>query len=190
MVNNWYRGGLKEAVTVALFQPNFITGGGYLVAANSAGVIAALGGTNINYGFNVKYNKKGTTPQGNVNIIVRANCLPVTIDPLSPGTGTCLYQIKSTAIDSLSANPTANPPTAQFNSKANIQDVTDPGNAHGVNGNMILKLTMTDKGEPGANVDTLGIQLYNSVNQLWFSSYWFNLKTTEQAIKGGNLSVH
>jgi hypothetical protein len=55
---------------------------------------------------------------------------------------------------------------------------------------MILRFTMTDKSEPGVNVDTLGIQLYNSSNQLLFSSYWYNLKTTEQAIKGGNLSVH
>jgi hypothetical protein len=65
-------------------------------------------GTKANFGFNVKYNKKGTNLKGRVNIVIR--------------NGDRVYQIKSNAINQLSVDST----NATFNSKANIQDITDP----------------------------------------------------------------
>src|SRR3954470_20378957 len=62
-----------------------ITGGGYLVEANSAGSKPATNPSKMNFGFNVKYNSKGTNTQGHVNIIYR--------------NGGRIFQIKTTALD-------------------------------------------------------------------------------------------
>ncbi len=65
---------------------------------------------------------------------MQSNCLPRLIDPYGPGTGYCVYEIKSYASDSLYVSATANPPKAQLNSQANIQDATGPLNPHGFAG--------------------------------------------------------
>jgi hypothetical protein len=47
---------------------------------------------------------------------------------------------------------------------------------------------MTDFGSPAS--DTIGITVWNKSGGLWFASNWNGTKTTEQALAGGNLSVH
>ena len=91
IVVNGYYTGEQTGIVVEVAQPdgNFITGGGYLTMANSAGTNAATAGSKMNFGFNVKYNKGSKPqPQGHVNIIFRV--------------GSTTYQIKSTSIDNLS----------------------------------------------------------------------------------------
>ncbi|HET7081541.1 MAG TPA: hypothetical protein VFM49_29285, partial [Chloroflexia bacterium] len=73
--------------------------------------------------------------------------------------------------------------------KANIQDITDPQNPVTVEGNASLQLTMTDRGEPGAN-DTLAITVWNRNGALWYASNWNGTRTVEQVLGGGNLAVH
>jgi len=70
-------------------------------------------------------------------------------------------------------------PTATFNGKASIQDITDPLNPMSIDGNATLQVTMTDKGEPGSS-DTIGITVWNKSGGLWFSSNWNGTKTVEQ----------
>lgn len=61
---------LVEQAVVTVAKPltsSFITGGGYLLMTQSAGMYAGQLGTKNNVGFNVKYNKAGTKLQGSIN---------------------------------------------------------------------------------------------------------------------------
>jgi hypothetical protein len=77
---------------------------------------------------------------------------------------------------------------ADFRSKANLSDVTNPLAPISLGGNLTLQVTMTDKGEPGSN-DTIGITLWDG-SKLAFSSEWTGAKTLEKVLDGGNLVVH
>ncbi len=167
-----------EMVTVSKpLATNFITGGGYLVLANSAGQLAGEPGTKMNFGGGVKFTKKGTNLLGRINLIFRR----------MEADGLHTYQIKSTALNSLVVNP--GPGTAVINTKANLIDITNPDAPIIIDGNAVLQVTMDDNGEPGTN-DTLGVTLWNTGGGLWFSSRWNEVKTVEQALGGGNLMVH
>jgi len=186
VVNSYYKRNSSDdntVVTVSKPGNDSITGGGYLVMANSAGLYPGQPGTKNNFGFNVKYNKSGTNLQGNINTIIRNNGR--------------VYQIKGNAMTSLSVQPpdcAAPPCSATFNGKANIKDITDPLNPISIDGNATLQVTMTDNGDLG---DTIGITVWNKNGGLWFSS---NLgshsppRTIEQKLGaspgGGNLVVH
>jgi trimeric autotransporter adhesin len=167
----------------------FITGGGYLNETNSAGSSPAANPSKMNFGFNVKYNKSGTNPQGHVTIIYRS--------------GGHVYQIKTTATDtfgtSLKTPPAltaacAGPPSAtcwglaSWSSKANLTDITNPNAPVNVGGGLTLQMSMTDKGEPGKD-DSIAVTLWNG-STLIFSSNWSGAKTVEQTLGGGNLVVH
>jgi hypothetical protein len=187
VVGNYYTAGTLGDTAVIQVSTGggtgFITGGGYLTMAASAGLYPGALGTKANFGFNVKYNKGGTNLQGSMNAIVRNNGQ--------------VYQIKANAMQSLSVDSSvtvAHPyPTAVFTAKANITNITDP--AHPVSldngGNSTLQVTMTDRGEPGS-ADSIAITLLNKSGGMSFSSDWNGVKTIEQVLgKGaGNLQVH
>jgi hypothetical protein len=205
-VGNYYtRDDAFENAVIDVAQPiatTFITGGGHLVNSASAGIKAGDNGLRTNFGFNVKYNKSGTSLQGNINTIVRS--------------GGRVYQVKGNSLTSLAASYckadstgtiTANsclsgptspcttnatmtcPITATFNGKANIQDVTNPNAPVSIDGNATLQVNLTDRGEPGAN-DTIAFTVWNKNNALWFSSRWNGTTTLEQLLGGGNLVAH
>ena len=189
MVNNYYRGGLLEPAVIEVAEPtgSFVTGGGYMVIANSAGSYKADPGTRTNFGFNVKYNKTFKNLQGHVNIIYRA--------------AGKTYQIKTNATDTLgivlktsTGAACGGPPSstcwglADFRSKANLTDITDPLNPLSKGSNLTLQITITDKGEPGSG-DLIGVTLWDG-NKLVFSTNWNGAKTIEQLLNGGNLVVH
>lgn len=181
----YQRDDASDDVVVVVYEPvgDFITGGGFIMPELSAGPYASDVGSKANYGFNVKYNKKGTRLQGKFTMIVRSDGR--------------VYQIKSNAIESLGVN-IADPDkdVAVFTSKANLKDVTDEFSNSG-EGNLILKVNITDRGEPGVD-DEIGISLWSAVkvdgqwtaDELLYSSEWDGLQTLEQYIAGGNLVVH
>jgi hypothetical protein len=172
-----------QTVNVYIPQSNFITGGGYINNASSAGLYPGAAGQRTNFGFNVKYNKSGTNLQGNINVIVRNNGHT--------------YQIKGNSMTSLAVQvctasgcPSAtSPSTATFNGKASIQDITDPNNPISIDGNATLQVTMHDYGSPGSN-DTVGITVWNKAGGVWYASNWNGTSTVEQKLGGGDLSVH
>jgi hypothetical protein len=164
-------------ITVARPDGDFITGGGYIVNEASAGTYAGSDGLRTNFGFNVKFNKKLTNLQGHFNAIIRQD------------DGTIL-QIKSNATDSLVVDPTIGlDGRAQFISKANLTDITDPNSPVGLGGNLQLIVYVTDNGEPGKDVDTIGWALWDG-STLLFSSNFDGTKTIEQTIAAGDLQVH
>ena len=191
-VNGYYTGTGQGVVEVSQPDGSFITGGGYIVTSSSspAGQYAADPGSRMNYGFNVKFNKNRTNLQGHLNVIFRRTV----------GGALRSYQVKANAMDSLGIalkNGTAacaGPPTstcwgiAEFRSKGNLTDVTNPAAPVALGGNLTVQVTMTDKGEPG-RADTIGVTLYQG-STLLFSSEWNGAKTLERVLSGGNLVVH
>ena len=103
-----------------------------------------------------------------------------------------VYQIKGNAMTSLgvdASTTTSHPyPTATFNGKASIQDITNPYVPVSVDGGAALQVTMTDRGEPG-NTDDIGITVWNKSGGLWYSSNWNSTKTANQVLNGGNIKV-
>ncbi|MFL5960260.1 MAG: MBG domain-containing protein, partial [Gaiellaceae bacterium] len=193
-------------LTVSLpLTSQFITGGGYLVLSSStAGIKAGDVGTKNNFGFNVKYNKSGTNLQGRVNTIIRRTesgvlrLFQVKVNNLgtlgvqywnnstntwgaAPG-GTCTYNATLTC-----------PIKASFTGSANLQDVTNPFNIISLGGNATLQLDMIDYGEPGSTgpgPDKFALTVWNSSNQLWYSSSWNGTVSNLQLLDGGNLVAH
>jgi len=187
----------NTVVTISQVGAGMITGGGVLVMQNSGGTIAGDPGTKDNFGFNVKYNKNGNL-QGNINTIVRRK----ESDGIQH-----VYQIKGNSMTSLAVYQWVNsawvsgctgatstsPCKAQFNSKASIQDITNPVLPLSVpgSGGSALQFNMTDYGTPGSS-DTIGITLWNGSGGIWFSNNWVGTPpaTAEQVLSGGNLEVH
>ena len=141
---------------------DFITGGGYIIPDNSAGQYASTDGLKTNFGFNVKYNKKGNKLKGHMNVIFRR---------LESDGVIHVYQIKSNAVQSLGVDISdEDAQFATFITKSNLKDITDPLNTISLGGNLILKVDMTDRGEPG-EFDSIAFNLTKNGNLL-YSSNW------------------
>jgi len=174
VVNDFYaRNDPEDDAIVTVSKPveNSITGGGHFINEDSGGLFAGTAGLKTNFGFNVKFNKKLTNVQGQVNIIIRQDDR--------------VYQIKSNAIQSLVVNQDSG--TATFISKANLTDITDCDNPISIAGNLSLVITVADRGQSSTS-DSIGITLWNG-SDLWYSSRWIKIKTEEELLDGGNLVV-
>ena len=183
IVSNYYtRNSSTENTVITVSKPldDFVTGGGYLVLSNSAGVKSGDAGTKCNFGFNVKYNKSGKNLQGNINTIFRR----------TEGGVLRTYQIKGNAMTSLAIPSAANAliRIATYTGKASLQDVTDPNNVIPISGNATLKVDMTDRGEPGTS-DDIAITVWDNTGGMWFSSNWSGTATTNQVLAAGNIQV-
>lgn len=184
VVNDHYtRSGSSDdyvIVTVAKPLNDFVAGGGYIIPTNSAGEKASDVGKKNNFGFNIKFNKKGTNLQGNINTIIRRTEADGFVH---------VYQIKGNKMTSLAVQPIdEETSTAVFNGKASIQDITDPNNPVSVDGNASLQVNMTDMGEPGSS-DKIAITIWKKSGGLWFSSDWDGVQTNELLLAGGNLAI-
>jgi len=168
---------------VNVYKPGtgFVGGGGHLINTASAGVYAGTAGARTTFGFNAKV-KKPKVFQGHVNIIVRSR--------QADGQWK-IYQIKSTAIDSLSIMPgrVKGTGTGQFLSKATLSDITNPLAPISLGGNYQLQVTVFDNGDPGTS-DALAVALWNG-SALLYSSNWSGAppRTVPQILAGGNLQA-
>jgi len=181
--NGYYlRDSSDDNVVVTVYVPvgDFITGGGHIIPDNSAGQYASTAGLKTNFGFNVKFNASGRKLKGHMNVIFR----------ILQGDGVHTYQIKGNAIQSLGVD-IGDPENkiAEFITKANLKDITDPNNPISLGGNLRLKADMTDRGEPGID-DSIGLTLTTSRGVLLYSSDWSGIETAEMLLSGGNIVVH
>jgi hypothetical protein len=177
VAGGYYTGRDQAIVEVAQPTGNFITGGGYRMADSSAGSYAADPGSKVGFGFNLKYNKNLTNLQGHANVIFR-----------SDGKN---YQVKSTAFDSLGiAFRTATGDRCDEGDPGcfGVAEFRSKGNMSPLGGGLSLRITLTDRGEPGGD-DSIGIALWDG-SKLLFSSQWNGAKTVEGPLGGGNLVVH
>jgi hypothetical protein len=177
IVTNYYsRNSSADDTVITISRPQgtgFITGGGYLVASASAGADAATAGSQIGFGFNVKFNQSGTQLQGSFDSSVQS--------------GGKTLDIASNAMTSL-AIVGANRNQAIFDAQASLTDITNPTNPISLGSNLTLHVTMTDPTATGSK-DTLGITLWNG-SQLLFASQWNGTRTVEQSLGGGDVAVH
>jgi hypothetical protein len=184
----YYRNNTADNTVVVVYKPtgDFITGGGHVVPDKSTGAYKSDAGTRTNFGFNVKYNKKGANLQGNMNIVFRRTETDGLLHT---------YQIKANALLSLGVNA-ANPlrQTAQFSSKANLTDVTNPAAPIAKGGNKTIYVNMIDNGDPGVK-DSISIVLVEGtadpavLSNILYSSEWVSSRNGQMGLRGGNLVV-
>jgi hypothetical protein len=192
IVNNggyYYRNDPGDNVVVTVYLPSgdFITGGGYIIPTKSVGTKASDPGKKANFGFNVKFNKTGKNLQGNMNIIFRRTESDLIVHN---------YQIKANAMISLGVNVTnPNRQTAEYVSKTNLTDITNPLAPVSLGGNNYLYVKMIDNGEPGVN-DSISFVVVNGntdptvLSNIIWSSNWVGSLTKMMNLGGGNLVVH
>src|SRR5262249_36320081 len=144
---------------------NFVTGGGYLVLQNPAGLLGGIPGSHNNFGFSVKYNSGGTNLLCNLNAIVRSSNCVQGLNCSHPAP--YVYQEKGHSIASLSVQTD----NAAFNGKAKIQDITNPLSPILIDGNATLQVIMTGNQTPQTN-NAIGITVWNRNGGMWFSSDW------------------
>jgi hypothetical protein len=183
----------EDKAVVTVYQPigDFITGGGYLVNTQSQGSMNADYNSKTNFGFNVHFNKKGTNLQGHMNIVFRRTV----------GSTVRSYQVKANSMVSLGVDATdPNNQKAEYVSKVNLTDITDPSNPVPVgSGVYYLFVKMVDKGEPGIN-DLISFAVVTGsgntpndptvLSNIVYSSNWVSGQTQMMTLAGGNLVVH
>lgn len=161
-------------VTVAKpIAPGFISGGGYLVLSNSAGLRPGEVGTANNFSFGVRYKGNGSSPTGSFNTLVLSRVSGIVH----------VYQVKGSTITSLVVNGNK----ATVKGTASIYDVTNGSTL--VASSATFEISITDNGEPGSS-DTIAITIRDSTNAVWFSSNWNGVKTVEQMLGAGNIWVY
>ncbi len=222
-ITNWNDGsgsitGRGYLTAAYLAKPNTMVG-----KYTAVGTLVPAPGTKVEFEFESKYGKPETKEkqlgikadpdqgaafewldkndpqneglQGGANIVVRSKCLSgISGYPGEPGPdGLCIYQIKSTSVESLSLYPTPAPPTATFIANATIEGVTRD-RAVRIANKLQLQLTMYDVADGGAHKGTLSIQVTDKTHGLWFSNNWTGARTsafgTAPVIKGGRLEIH
>jgi PKD repeat protein len=155
IVDSFYTGEDETLLTVARPTGDFVTGGGYLVEENAYGATVTVGktvvspdgstsietrdlefdaadGSKMNFGFNLKWNKRQTNLLGQFTGIVRAD-------------DGARWRIKSTATESLMVDPETGI-RATVVSKANLINQATGESI----GGLTLIVHMTDDGEPGS----------------------------------------
>lgn len=149
-------------------------------------------GTRSTFGFTVKYLKNGGT-QGKSLYIYRKTVAENSVANPSGGflpTGEYNWVIKSNAMGALTQNCTTTTPkvrTATFTGKATITAVDRAtGIAYSLGGGYQFQVDVTDKGEPGAGVDTYALRLWVTATG---SYYQLGTATAQVTINGGNIQV-
>lgn len=139
---NYYTGSREDVFTVYDPSLGFTSGGGWF---NWPGT-----DDRTNFGFTMKYNKKGTNPQGSILLIRH----------LPYGS---IYRIKSNALNGLALGEDASIPMgwATFSGKGTYlgSGMTEPV------GNYLFKVYVEDRNEPGKGIDRFWISVTTSTNQ-------------------------
>jgi hypothetical protein len=149
----------------------------------SAGYVKGKAGLATTYTFNVKYNKSGTNPQGNVVIDIESeNNWRTGLPDGQPH----YYKIKSNAITVLAVDVING--TAQFTSKGNISEVINNVESS-IEGNISIQIDVTDFCVEG---DKIAITVHKAKGGgIWFSNSWDGVKSSQKLIVpgSGNISV-
>jgi hypothetical protein len=180
LVSSYYTGTTTAVAEVIAPNGKFVTGGGYLVlGGSSAGALPGNAGSKMDFELDAKLKK---SYQGNLSVTFKS--------------GTKTYKITSTSLDSIAAvqrnaggaNCTGKQsPTCFGLADARATAKLTEGNTV-IGTNLTLRVTVTDKGEPGRD-DSVGVTLWNG-GTLLFSSSWTGAATAELLLGGGNTVVH
>jgi hypothetical protein len=177
---NHYTGETLEAtlITIAVPGQDFVNGGGHLVVSQASGSYAPTANSKVNFGFTMKWNKSGKNIQGQTNIIFRRLV----------GTIWRTYQVKSNAINTLGTANVTGGKKADFNTKANFTDITNPLLPVTITGNLDLTVQAFESEVAGVK-DQIAITLRSSTGELMFSTNWVGGKTDLKDLNGGAIKV-
>jgi uncharacterized repeat protein (TIGR02543 family) len=169
--NNWFASPGAEDV-LCVYDPSlgFTTGGGWFYWPQDG---SELAGAKTNFGYTMKYNKKGTNIQGSLLMIAHLE-------------NEDIYRIKSNALYGLALNQETG--IATFSGKCTYTYPV-PGSDPVTLGNQEFMIYVKDNNEPGSGID-----------QLWFTllgqSFTLDANGNKQAdtaeireISGGNIVV-
>jgi hypothetical protein len=147
--NEWFKASSAEDVLV-IYDPSlgFTTGGGWFYWPEGTSN-PELEGAKTNFGFTMKYNKKGTNVQGSFLLIAH----------LPDGS---IVRIKSNAVYGLAIINKTYPGIASFSGKCVYSRVDADGNTLVEAGNQDFTVYVKDMDEPGVGTDV----------------FWFNTKLT------------
>jgi hypothetical protein len=98
-----------------------------------------------------------------------------------------VLQVKSNAFSSFGVQRTA-PARSTVVTKASVQEIGTGGTIDW-GGNYTVSLTLIDNGTPGTK-DLIGITIYDKDNRLWYAAGWNGVRTLEQNLVSGNLSIN
>ena len=101
--------------------------------------------------------------------------------------GVHLYHVGAWSITSLQTDRATG--RATIVATARVRDVTKPFRPIVLDTRATVRITLHDNGRSRALLDRLGITVWNSSNQLWFSSNWDGTKTVDQTIALGDVRV-
>ncbi|MFZ5431525.1 MAG: hypothetical protein ACOZDD_14955 [Bacteroidota bacterium] len=165
-----------EEVVLTVYVPSgdYITGGGHIIPSGSAGLYPSDEGSKTRFGFNIRYNKKGTATQGKLNFIFRS--------------GDRTYQVTSNAIESLGIN-TTDPANrmAQFAAKSTMTDITNPGSPVGMGGNLTMMVNLSEVQDNDWE-DKISFTLWSG-NKLLYSSNWDGAKSNLLPLANGQVVI-
>jgi hypothetical protein len=176
---SWFDGPDSDPVVVTIYQPTpgqFVTGGGFIHDPGVLSKPVAISSTNDhgNFGFTVKYSKKGGV-QGQSVFVFR-------------GADGYNYQVKSTSWQGggLSFIGTTG---ASFGGKCRVA-VTNPATGLSVGGfgNGTYRVEVTDNGEPGKS-DKYAVTIIDP-NGFLYHQAGPGTPATQLTIGGGNIVVH
>jgi len=165
---NYYRGSAQETLTVYDPSLGFATGGGWFYWPGTAD--GAYLGDKTNFGFHLKFNKKGTNVQGGL-LVIRHR---------ADGT---IVRLKSNAMDGFAIGDAMSFGWATADGKANYinqQTMTDPV------GNQQFLFYAEDHNEPGTGVDRFWVQAPTTDGELSLPA-----DAADQAVEisGGNIAI-
>jgi hypothetical protein len=175
----FYAGQTTETtlITVAVPGSDYVNGGGNLLIAQSGGTYAATAGSKMNFGFTMKWNKSGKNVQGQANVIFRR---------LVNGAWRT-YQVKSNAINTLGTFNVAGGRRADFNTKANVTDITNPLAPVSLGGGLDLSVQAFESTDRALK-DRISVTVRNG-NVLLFSSFWNGSASEMKPLNGGSVRV-
>jgi len=171
--------GDRVLVTVSRAEEHFITGGGTVIAGNSAGTLPTIEGSTISFGFHSKYHANGKKTRGKGEVIFQS----------SINGSQRTYQVKIVDIINMGIIETGNNNgNGIISARAHLYDITNSIHGNMVASNIPVEIAVTDNGEPGEE-DELSIAIYNNNGSLLTSSNWNGTSTVKKTIASGNIYV-
>ena len=172
VVGNYYTGSGEDVLVVYDPDLGFTTGGGWFYWPGSEDVASGYPGDKTNFGYTMKYNKKGQRVKGSLLVIRH----------LPDGS---IYRLKSNSLDGLALGESADFGWASFTGKATFMEPgSDPI------GNHEFLIYVEDYGQPGAGVDRFWIQVLDKDDNL-VSELSMDEPALDKAelLEGGNILV-
>ena len=186
----YYTGGGEDVLVVYDPSLGFATGGGWFYWPDMDDPDTGYPGDKTNFGFTMKYNKKGTNMQGSLLLIRH-----VPDEMISDGTicdgglvYNTIYRVKSNALYWLTLGDTGTYGWASFSGKATYLDPCMPE----PKGSYEFIVYVEDRNEPGKGIDRFWIQIkdqYGVVIGEMSMPPGATLPENNEDLQGGNIVV-